>query len=50
MRDYGEEYRKAFLEEEAVNRKNERQVYWLLLITSTYVIIHIGAYIWRNYL
>lgn len=50
MYDYGKPYRKIFLEEEAINRKHERQAYWLLLITSTYVIIHIGAYLWRNYL
>lgn len=49
MQDYGREYRKAFLEQESVDRKHERQVYWLLLITSAYVIIHIGAYLWRNY-
>ena len=49
MQDYGREYRKAFLEQDKVERKHERQAYWLLLITSSYVVIHIGAYLWRNY-
>lgn len=49
MYDFGKPYRQAFLEEEQINRKHERQACWLLLITSTYVIIHVGAYIWRNY-
>lgn len=50
MYDFGEQHRKQFLEEEQVNRKHERQAYWLLLITSMYVIIHMSLYIWRNYL
>jgi hypothetical protein len=50
MHDFGEQYRKQFLEEESINRKHERQVYWLLIITSLYVIIHMGYYIWRTYL
>jgi len=50
MYDFGEQYRKQFLEEESINRKHERQVYWLLIITSIYVIIHMGYYIWRTYL
>lgn len=50
MYDFGEQYRKQFLEEEKINRKHERQAYWLLLLTSTYVIIHMSYYIWRNYL
>jgi hypothetical protein len=49
MYDFGEAYRKQFLEEEKINRKHERQVYWLLLITSMYVIIHMGYYLWRTY-
>lgn len=49
MYDFGEQHRKQFLEEERVNRKHERQAYWLLLLTSTYVIIHMSIYIWRNY-
>lgn len=31
-------------------KQQERYVYWLLLITSTYVIIHMSIYIWRNYI
>lgn len=50
MYDFGKPHRQAFLEEEAINRKHERQAYLLLLITSTYVIIHVGAYLWRVYL
>jgi hypothetical protein len=49
MYDFGEAHRKQFLEEEKINRKHERQVYWLLLITSMYVIIHMGYYLWRTY-
>lgn len=37
-------------EEILARRKQERQAYWLLLFTSTYVIIHMGYYIWRNYI
>ena len=40
---------KQFLEEEKINRKHERQAYWLLLITSLYVIIHMSYYLWRTY-
>jgi len=50
MYDYGKPHRQAFLEEESISRKHERQAYGLLLITSTYVIIHMSIYIWRNYL
>jgi hypothetical protein len=50
MHDFGEQYRKQFLEEESINRKHERQVYWLLIITSLYVIIHMGYYLYRTYL
>ena len=49
MYDFGRAHRQAFLEEEKINRKHERQAYWLLLITSTYVIVHMGYYLWRNY-
>jgi hypothetical protein len=49
MYDFGRAHRQAFLEEESINRKHERQAHWLLLITSTYVIIHVGLYLWRNY-
>jgi hypothetical protein len=49
MYDFGKAHRQAFLEEEAINRKHERQAYWLLLITSTYVIVHVGYYLWRTY-
>jgi hypothetical protein len=50
MYDFGEQHRKQFLEEEKVNRRQERQAYWLLLITSTYVIIHMSLYLYRTYL
>ena len=50
MYDFGEQYRKQFLEEESINRKHERQVYWLLIITGLYVIIHMGYYLYRTYL
>lgn len=50
MYDFGKPHRQAFLEEEFINRKHERQAHWLLLITLTYVIIHVGTYLWRNYL
>jgi hypothetical protein len=49
MYDFGEAHRKQFLEEEKINRKHERQAYWLLLITSLYVIIHMSYYLWRTY-
>jgi accessory gene regulator protein AgrB len=49
MYDFGEQHRKQFLEEEKVNRKHERQAYWLLLILSIYVIIHMSIYLWRTY-
>lgn len=49
MYDFGKPYRKQFLDEELVNKKHERQAYWLLLLTGTYVIIHVGLYLWRNY-
>ena len=49
MYDFGKPHREAFLEEEKINRKHERQAYWLLLITSSYVIIHMGYYLWRTY-
>jgi hypothetical protein len=47
MQDYGKQYREEFLNRDRVERKHERQAYWLLLITSTYVIIHVGLYLWR---
>lgn len=47
MYDFGTPYRKQFLEEASINRKHERQAHWLLLITSVYVIVHIGYYLWR---
>jgi hypothetical protein len=50
MYDFGEAYRKQFLEDEKINRKHERQAYWLLLITSLYVIIHMSIYLYRTYL
>ena len=50
MYDFGESHRKQFLEEEKINRKHERQAYWLLLITSLYVIIHMSIYLYRTYL
>jgi len=50
MYDFGRAHRQAFLEEEKINRKHERQAYWLLLITSTYVIIHMSIYLYRTYL
>ena len=50
MRDYGKQYREQFLNEDKINKRHERQAYWLLLITSTYVIIHVGLYLWRVYL
>lgn len=46
MYDFGEYERKQFLADE---QRNNRPVYWLLLITSLYVIIHVGLYLWRNY-
>jgi len=49
MYDFGEQHRKQFLEEEKINRKHERQAYWLLLFTSLYVIIHMGYYLWSKY-
>lgn len=49
MYDFGEAHRKQFLEEEKINRKHERQAYWLLLITGLYVIIHMSIYLWRTY-
>lgn len=49
MYDFGKPYRKQFLEEQAINRKHERQAYWLLLITGLYVIIHMGYYLWSTY-
>lgn len=49
MYDFGEAHRKQFLEEEKINRKHERQAYWLLLIMSTYVSIHMIVYLWRTY-
>ena len=30
-------------------KQQEKYVYWLLLFTSTYVIIHMGLYLWRTY-
>jgi hypothetical protein len=50
MQDYGREYRQAFLGEDNLERKHVRQAYWLLLFTSSYVVIHVGYYLWRNYL
>lgn len=50
MYDFGEQYRKQFLEEEKINKKHERQAYWLLLFTSLYVIIHMGYYLYSTYL
>lgn len=49
MYDFGKPYRQQFLQSELIERKQERQAYWLLIITSTYVIIHVGLYLWRNY-
>lgn len=50
MQDYGREYRQAFLDEEKLERKHVRQAYWLLLIVSSYVVIHVGYYLYRTYL
>jgi hypothetical protein len=47
MYDFGEAHRKQFLHREMISRKQERQAHWLLLLTSTYVIIHVGVYLWR---
>lgn len=49
MQDYGRQYRQAFLEEDNLERKHVRQAYWLLLLTSSYVVIHVSYYLWRNY-
>lgn len=49
MYDFGKPHRQSFLEEEKINRKHERQAYWLLLIMSTYVSIHMAYYLWRTY-
>ncbi len=50
MYDYGKPYRKIFLEQSKQEQRQEKQVYWLLLITSMYVIIHMGYYLYRTYL
>jgi hypothetical protein len=50
MYDFGEQHRKQFLEEEKINRRQERQAYWLLIILSLYVIIHMSYYLYRTYL
>jgi hypothetical protein len=50
MYDFGKPHREEFLEEEKVNRRQERQAYWLLIILSLYVIIHMSYYLWRIYL
>ena len=38
------------MQDDKINKRHERQAYWLLLITSTYVIIHMSLYLWRTYL
>lgn len=48
MKDYGKHERERFLREEAINKRHLKQAYWLLIITSTYVIIHMGLYIWSK--
>jgi len=50
MYDFGKPYRKIFLEQSKRDQLEEKQVYWLLLITSMYVIIHMGYYLYRTYI
>lgn len=45
MYDFGKPYRQQFLNEELIDRKQEKQVQWILFVAVVYFGGHLGWYL-----